>query len=296
MINNLEAYKVFYYVAKEKSITLAAKELMISQPAVSQSVKLLEGQVGTSLFVRTSKGVRLTREGELLFSYVSKGYEQIEAGERKLNQMLNLELGEVHIGASDMTLQFFLLPFLEKFHEKHPGIKVKVTNAPTPETLKFLEEGRIDFGVVSTPLQMKGGIKVREVMEIQDTFVAGRRFMQYKNRMLDFSELENLPLICLEGNTSTRNYMDDFLTGEGVKVQPEFELATSDMIVQFALRNLGVGSVMRHFAAEELESGRLFELRFNKMIPKRKFGIATLENYPLSVAAGNLLKIIFNEE
>lgn len=295
MINNLESYKVFYYVAKEKSITLAAKELAISQPAVSQSIKLLEGQVGTSLFVRTSKGVRLTREGELLFSYVAKGYEQIEAGERKLHQMLNLELGEVHIGASDMTLQFFLLPFLEKFHEKYPGIKVIVSNGPTPETLQFLQSGRIDFGVVSTPLQQEEGIKVQEVMEIQDTFVAGRRFMQYKNRMLDFSDLENLPLICLEGNTSTRNYMDDFLKAQGVNIRPEFELATSDMIVQFALRNLGVGSVMRQFAESELESGRLFELRFNKMIPKRKFCIVTMENTPLSVAAQNLLKIIFGE-
>ena len=295
MINNLESYKVFYYVAKEKSITLAAKELAISQPAVSQSIKLLEGQVGTSLFVRTSKGVRLTREGELLFSYVAKGYEQIEAGERKLHQMLNLELGEVHIGASDMTLQFFLLPFLEKFHEKYPGIKVKVSNGPTPETIDFLRSGRIDFGVVSTPFRLEDGIKVQEVMEIEDTFVAGRRFMQYKNRMLDFSELEKLPLICLEGNTSTRNYMEDFLQAEGVNIQPEFELATSDMIVQFALRNLGVGSVMRRFAEAELESGKLFELRFNKMIPKRKFCIVTMENAPLSVAAQNLLKIIFGE-
>lgn len=295
MINNLEAYKVFYHVAKEQSITLAAKALAISQPAVSQSIKQLESQVGTSLFLRTSKGVRLTREGELLFSYVAKGYEQIEAGEHKLRQMLNLELGEVHIGASDMTLQFFLLPFLERFHEKYPGIKVMVSNAPTPETLQFLQTGRIDFGVVSTPFKKLDGIHVREVQQIQDTFVAGRRFMQYKNRMLDFSELEHLPLICLEGNTSTRRYMEDFLQAQGVTIRPEFELATSDMIVQFALRNLGVGSVMRRFAEAELESGRLFELRFNKMIPKRKFCIVTRENHPLSVAAQNLLQIIFEE-
>ncbi len=295
MINNLEAYKVFYYTAREQSITLAAKALSISQPAVSQSIKQLEGQLGTNLFVRTSKGVRLTREGELLFSYVAKGYEQIEAGEHQLRRMLDLELGEIHIGASDMTLRFFLLPFLERFHEKYPGIKVMVSNAPTPETLQFLRSGRIDFGVVSTPLQKEDGICMQEVQEIQDTFVAGRRFMQYKNRMLDFSELEHLPLICLEGNTSTRSYMEDFLRAQGVEIRPEFELATSDMIVQFALRNLGVGSIMRRFAEAELESGRLFELRFNKLIPKRRFCIVTMENHPLSVAAQNLLRIIFEE-
>lgn len=295
MINNLESYKVFYYTARLQSITRAAKELAISQPAVSQAVRQLEEHIGARLFVRTSKGVHLTREGELLFSYVSKGYEQLETGERKLRQMLNLELGEVHIGASDMTLQFFLLPFLERFHEKYPGIKVRVSNAPTPETLQLLKDGRIDFGVVSTPFALEEGLRFKEVKEIQDTFVAGRRFIQYKNRMLDFSELEKLPLICLEGKTSTREYMDAFLQENGVLIQPEFELATSDMIVQFTLRSLGVGNVMREFAEAELESGRLFELRFNKMIPKRKFCIVTNEKNPLSVAAGNLLQIIYTE-
>lgn len=296
MVSNLEYYKVFYHVAKLGSVTMAAGELAISQPAVSQAIRQLEQHLGAKLFVRYSKGVRLTREGELLFSYVSKGYEQMEQGEHKLQQMLNLELGEVHIGASDMTLQFFLLPFLEKFHEKYPGIKVQVSNAPTPETLEFLKNGKIDFGVVSTPFPGQDGLNVRQVKEIQDTFVAGRRFIQYKNRMLDFSELEKLPLICLEGNTSTRSYMDHFLAQNGVHIHPEFELATSDMIVQFALRSLGVGSVMREFAARQLEDGRLFELRFNKILPKRSICIVTQEKNPLSVAAQNLLTIIDGEK
>ena len=153
--HSLEVYRVFYTVAKCRSITLAANELAISQPAVSQSVKQLEESLETKLFTRTSKGVRLTAEGELLYSYVSKGYEQIVLGEQKLMEMKNLELGEIRIGASDMTLQFFLLPYLEQFHERFPNIKVKVTNAPTPETLSNLEEGRIDFGVVSTPFRRR---------------------------------------------------------------------------------------------------------------------------------------------
>ena len=107
--------------------------------------------------------------------------------------------------------------------------------------------------------------------EIEDVFVAGRRFISYKNKMLDLQELEKLPLIYLEGSTSTRTYMDAYLSENGVAVQPEFELSTSDMIVQFALRNLGIGCVVREFAMEAVESGLLFELRFNKMIPKRQF-------------------------
>ncbi len=291
-MNNLEYYKVFYHVARAGNLTLAGKELNISQPAVSQSVRQLETALGTKLFARAAKGVRLTGEGELLYRYVAKGYEQIALGEQKLRQMLDLELGEIQIGASDMTLRFYLLPYLEQFHEKYPHIKVKVSNAPTPETLDNLRENKIDFGVVSTPFNIGEDIRAVEAREIEDVFVAGRRFIQYKNRMLDLRELEKMPVICLEGATSTRSYMDSFLQKNGVLVQPEFELATSGMIVQFALRNLGVGCVMRDFAREYLEDGRLFELRFNMIIPKRHFCVVTNPKNPLSAAAKNMLALL----
>lgn len=292
---NLEYYKTFYYVAKTGSITQAAGELAISQPAVSQSMKQLENLLGTKLFTRASKGVQLTAEGELLYQYVAKGCEQIFLGEQRLEQMLNLELGEIHIGASDMTLQFYLLPYLEAFHEKYPHIKVVVSNAPTPETLENLLDNKIDFGVVSTPFESRHGIEVMTVKEIEDVFVAGRRFLPYKNRMLDLQELERIPIICLEGKTSTRSYIDGFLLDNGVRIRPEFELATSNMIVQFALRNLGVGCVMREFAKEYLDSGTLFELRFNKIIPKRHFCVVTNTKVPLSAATANMLRLLQEE-
>ena len=290
--HSLEAYRVFYTVASCGSITLAAVELSISQPAVSQSIKQLEEGLKTKLFTRTSKGVLLTGEGELLYTYVAKGYEQIMLGEQKLIQLHNMELGEITIGASDMTLQFFLLPYLEKFHEQYSNIRIRVTNGPTPETLEKLEDGRMDFCVVSTPFEAKDTLEVIPVREIEDIFVAGRRFIPYKNKTLDFTELRKLPLIFLEGNTSSRRYMEDFLEQNQVEVNPEFELATSDMIVQFALRNLGVGCVVKDFAKEYIDNGMLYELRFNKLIPKRQFCIVKNKKNPLPVAAGRLLELI----
>ncbi len=292
MVSNLEYFKVFYYTAKSGSVTNAAALLSISQPAVSQSLKQLEKSLGVTLFGRASRGVRLTAEGELLYSYVAKGYEQIEQGVEKMRQLRNMELGEVHIGASDMTLQFYLLPFLERFHEQYPDIKVIVSNGPTPETLGALREGKIDFGVVSTPFDAGGDVAAVPVREIEDVFVAGRRFLPYKNKMLDFQELERLPMIFLEGNTSTRSYMDSYLAGSGIVLHPEFELATSDMIVQFALRSLGIGCVVRDFAREALESGRLFELRFNKMIPKREICVVKSTRAAFPAASGRLLEIM----
>lgn len=292
MTANLEYYKVFYHVVKSGSVTRAAEILALSQPAVSQSLKQLENVLGVKLLKRTSRGIAPTAEGNLLFSYVEKGYEQFEAGEKRLMQMRDLERGEITIGASDMTLQFFLLPHLERFHEKYPDIKVSVTNGPTPATMSLLREGKIDFGVVSGPLEKEPGIGMTLVKKIQDIFVAGRNFSQYQGSIQPLKVLEGLPLIMLDELTSTRKYVQQFLEDNDVHVNPEFELSTSNMIVQFALRNLGVGSVVREFAVEELEKGLLTELKFDVQMPPRNFYVVTDEKNPTSLAAACLLRMI----
>ena len=270
MINNLEAYKVFYYVAKCGSVTKAAGELSISQPAVSQAIKQLENTLDAALFHRAAKGVRLTSEGELLYSYVAKGYEQIEMGVKKVHQMQNMELGEVRIGASDMTLQFCLLPFLEKFHETYPKVRISVTNGPSPETLAYLNQGKIDFGVISEPVGLPSGISAVPVGWVQDVFIAGSRFSHLQGRTVQLEELTELPFICLEGSTSTRQYCDSFFAERGLVLRPEFELATSDLIVQFTQRNLGVGSVVEHFAQRAVAEGQVFRLHLNWELPPRR--------------------------
>lgn len=290
MTENLEYYKVFYYAAKLGNLTAAAGELAVSQPAVSQALKQLEASLGTRLFVRASKGIRLTPEGQALYEYVSKGYEQFVLGEKNLASMLNLEYGELKIGASDMTLKYYLLPYLEKFHERFPGIKVMVTNAPTPETLDLLKNGKIDFGVVSTPFDEEH-FGVKRVREIEDIYVAGRKFTEYKDRILHLKQLEEMPMISLEKNTSTRGYVDAYLKENNVEMCPEFELATSDMIVQFALRSLGVGNVVKDFAKSYLEDGSLFEIKFEKQIPPRHICVVTEKSCPLSRAAEKFLEI-----
>ncbi len=289
---NLEYYKIFYHVATELSITGAARKLCISQPAVSQAVKQLEQELGIELFTRRAKGVSLTRAGTLLYSYVGNGYETIMAGEEQLTKMINLEYGEVRIGASDMTLQFYLLPFLEQFHQLYPEIKVTVTNAPTPQTIDHLHQGRIDFGVVTKPLEVDTQFDVFRVRKIQDVFVAGDKFRELQGRKLNYRELADLPLICLEGNTSTRKYVDSYLEKKKIAVTPEFELATSDMIVQFALRNLGVGCVVEDFARKQLENGELFLLEFEEQIPERDMCLIIDKRSTMSVAATKLKELL----
>ena len=289
---SLEYYKFFYYAAKCGSITQAAEALSVTQPAVSQALRTLAKSLGTDLFVRNGKGVHLTPAGEILFDYVKRGYEEIETGERKVLEMINMETGEIRIGASDMTLQFYLLPYLQRFHERYPGIRLNVTNGPTPETMHYLSEGRIDFGLVTTPLSRRKGFRSIAVRQIQDVFVAGTRFRKLKGEILPWSRLRELPVVCLEKNSSTRRYVDDFLMARGAAIHPEIELATSDMIVQFALRNLGVACVVRDFAQPYLEVGTLFELRFESILPAREMELVTNEKFPPTSASAKFLEML----
>ena len=274
-------YRTFLVIAREGSVSAAAKALSVSQPAVSQQLKNLEESFGTPLFVRTARGMKLTREGEVLFSYVSRGMDLLETGEQMILRMQNLDLGD-------------LLPYLETFHEQYPKIKVSVSNAPTPETLENVRSGTIDFGVVSGPLQEEdaAGMEALPVRTIRDIFVAGEKFAKLKNRQISLHALSHLPLIVLEKNTSTRRYVDSVLQQYGVSVSPEFELSTSDMIVQFAKRNLGVGCVVEDFAEEAMERGELFPLLFTEKIPERRFYVAARKEEPLPAAARKLLAMI----
>ena len=210
-----------------------------------------------------------------------------------LKQLKCLDTGVIRIGASDMTLQFYLLPYLEQFHEQYPKIKVMVSNGPTPETIEALENGAIDFGIVSTPFEGREEMRAVPVRQIENIFIAGSRFReQLEGRELDYRELKDYPCIFLEKKTSTRRFMDQYLEKEGVALEPEFELATSDMIVQFARRNMGIGCVMEGFAEDAIMRGEVFRLKFKQEMPLRHMCVVTGESSLISMPGRRLLDMM----
>lgn len=280
-------YRLFCAVADCKSITLASEKLYISQPAVSQGIRQLEEAIGCPLFLRTSKGVRLTAEGQLLYGYVTAGLHSIDEGERRLREMMRLESGEIKIGASDMTLEFCLLCYLEKFHASYPGVKIAITNNPTPQTIELLRQGRIDFAAVSEPVSCDGFEKI-PVREIRDIFICGS-----DSGVPDGVKISDLAdrLILLEGNTSTRSYLDAEFRKRGFTASPKFELATSPQIVSFASRNMGVGCVVADFAESAIADGVVRSVAVSDPLPPRSICIVRGEKEH-SRAADELLRMI----
>ena len=287
----LDYYKVFCIVAECQSFSAAAKRLYMTQPAVSQTIMQLEGELGISLFKRNTRGVVLTSEGHLLYEYIHTAMNLIQAGEQKIKETLNLTHGELKIGVGDTISRFFLLPYLEKFHTRFPNIKLKIINRTTLEQCELLKSGEIDLAICNLPIE-DPALEVRECLTIHDIFVGGEEYKKLSKNPVSLEKLMELPLIFLEKKSNSRQYVEQYLLSEGIKLNPEIELGSHDLLLEFAKINLGISCVVKEFAKDYLERQEVFEIRLMQPIPRRSIGCLGLKSVPLSPASTEFLAII----
>ena len=296
MVNNLSLYRIFLETAECGSISAAARKLYVTQPAVSVGIMQLETELGVKLFFRTPKGIKLTQEGETLLEYVKNAFGYLEIGEDKLRDMNKLGGGVLRIGASDMTLKFYLLEHLARFHREHPKVRLTVSNNPTPKALEELKSGNIDLCVISEPVRPDAEIETRRVREIRDIWVRESNvYTELDREPQDFDSLLSHTTVMLGGETSTRRYVEDWMRKCGAsedRLQPEIELATSDLIIDFARRQIGIACVVEDFARPDIESGVLKEIPLKHPFPPRGFLLAYLNRIPLSSAARHFIELL----
>lgn len=294
MVSKLDLYRIFCVVGKNESFSGAAKELFMTQPAISQSIMQLEKELDTRLFNRTPKGVTLTNEGSLLLEYVNSAINLIEIGEEKIAEFKNLTIGELRIGVGDTISKYFLLPQLEAFRNRYPSLKLKIENGTTDALISLLKSGEVDIVVCNLPVE-DDALNVRPCMDIHDTFVYGDKYRKLLARPIGFQELAKLPLIFLEPSSNSRKYVEEFLLSKGVKISPEFELGSHDLVVEFARINMGIACVTREFTEDYLESGVLQEVQLKGEIPHRSIGVCSLKSVPLSPASTRFLELLVRE-
>ena len=292
MITKLDLYKVFWQVAKSNSFSKAAKKLYMTQPAVSQSIMQLESELDIRLFHRNSKGVSLTIEGRELYEYVNSAINLIDLGEEKLLSFKNLEFGELKIGVGDTISRYFLLSYLEKFHNLYTNIKFKIINGTTLELCSRLKAGEIDIAICNFPIYEENFI-MKPIMKINDIFVCGNLYREKIKRKQSFEEISKYPLILLERESNSRKYIEKFLNSKGISIYPEFELGSHDLLLEFAKINLGIACVTEEFSKEYIDKGVLHKVETIEDIPSREIGICYLKSVPLSQAASKFLEIIY---
>jgi len=282
---NLELYKSFCETAKAGNVTKAAEKLFVSQSAVSQAIIQLEDRLGCKLFNRNARGVRLTAEGEVLYSHISNAITLIENAQDKLSKMKTLRGGEIKIGASDTTCSLFLLPILGKFSVMYPEIHISVINRTTRELLKLLKNGTVDVAFVNLPIEDDATLEITPVLQIHDCFVVGAKYAYLADSVIRIRDLRKYPILMLEKSSISRKHMDTFLSGYEVEITPAIELESLSLLSEFAKIGLGIAATIREDAQKLLDSHELYELRFLETLPTRNIGLAQIKSVSLSFAA-----------
>lgn len=290
---NFDLYKVFYQAATSANFSEAATKLFISQSAVSQSIKNLEQKLGSQLFMRQTRHLQLTQEGQLLLTHIGQAYNLIKTAETKISEMQNLETGIIRIGASDTVCRYYLLPYLERYSQNYPKIKVQFLNRTSPQLIEALKEGIIDFAIVTLPIAEEN-LTVQELITVTDVLVSGKRFEGLKGRKITWEELSQYPILLLEKNSATRRNFDNFLKRQGTRIVPEIELESVELLVEFAKIGLGIAHVVKESVVDSVEKGLLFIIETQQPLPQRQLGIITSKKMPLSRAGIKFIKQFSN--
>ncbi|MDD6605626.1 MAG: LysR family transcriptional regulator [Oscillospiraceae bacterium] len=286
----LELYRVFKEVAETGNISVAAKNLYISQSAVSQSVKQLETALQARLFARSPRGVSLTSEGQMLYQYVRSALGLLATGEDKLSQAQQLLLGTLVIGASDTVTSQFLVPYLDDFHRLHPGIRLKIVSGRSAKVLSMLKSGAVDIAFASSPAD--SAVESWPCFATHSAFVAGSGYDCDFDHVYTRREIADFPLILLERKASSRVFLEQEFLKHGVTLSPEIELSSRSLLVSLAHIGLGVAGVTLEFVQKALESGDIRALKTDFTIPARSVDMCTLRDVTPTAAAAAFMEMV----
>ena len=279
MNQNLSSYWIFYTVANAGNISKAAKELYISQPAISKSIQKLEESLNCKLFSRSSRGVILTEEGSLLYDHVREAFETLCAGEEKLKRSIELGVGHLKIGVSSTLCKYMLLPYLKEFIRRYPHISISINCQSTNDTLKLLDDNKIDIGLIGKPDNLKN-INFYFLENIEDTFVATSEYIRNLNMrgIKNDDILENSTLMLLDKNNMSRKYIDDYFQDNEITIADSIDISNMDLLIDFAKIGVGIACVIKSFVSKELEDGCLVEIPLSIPIHQREVGFAYKDN------------------
>lgn len=282
MDQNLSSYYIYNCVAETGNISHAAKRLFISQPAVSKAISALEENLQTTLFIRSSRGVKLTEEGQLLFEHTKKAFDLLQRGEDGIKKIHELGIGHLRIGVSTTLCKYFLLPYLNGFVKENPHIKIAIESQSTYHTLKQLENSTLDIGLVAKPDSDKSFL-FYSLGKIEDIFVATRSYLDnLKQREQNPDIFSSANIMLLDEENVSRKYIEDYFKVNKIEPKQILEISNMDLLIEFAKTGLGVACVIKEFVQSELKNGSLVQIPLKTPVNKREVGFSYIKNAFLS--------------
>lgn len=292
---DLNLYYTFYMVAKYKNITDAAQNLYVSQPAVSQTIKNLENQLGATLFIRTKKGVTLTEEAKVLYHFIEQGLTYIQNGENKFKELMNLQDGTLKIGASTTVTQHVLIPYLEKFTNHYPNIKISIINHLTSDLIQMLRNGSVDLLILNLPMKETPDIEMIPFKEVHDCLVVGAKHKALATTTHQLTDLVQNDFIFQKSPSNTRSFLNNWLKEVNITINPKYEIVSFNLVKDLTQIGMGIGYLTKEFITTEIKNNKLYPLNITPAIPPRAIGLATLKKSIPSFAARSFIELIKNK-
>ena len=272
MQENLSLYHVFYIVGRSGNISQAAKELFISQPAISKAIQKLEKNLGTVLFSRSSRGVTLTPDGEILFEKVKEAFSLLSEGEEFVLHNRYRNIPRLRIGASSTLRKYVLLSYLKSYAAAHPEVRINISCQSTYQTLQLLDQGKIDIGLIGRPKNLHG-CHFCPILRISDTFVATKQYLKNQKELYPEEPLfHTAAFMMLDEENITRQSVNNQLKEHRIELSHILEVTTMDLLIEFSKISLGIACVIREFVQTELEQGLLVEVPMGMEFPSREIG------------------------
>jgi len=288
---DLNLYKVFFAVANCRNISRAAEVLFVSQPAISKSIKTLETSLNVTLFSRSSKGVSLTPEGDILFNHIRNAFDEFSLGEHILEKLKNKEMGTINLGVSTTIGKSYFLPKFQKFIKEYPYFRIKIINKPTFDTIKLVQEEKLDLGIIGTTSN-EADLEFIKLCQIQDILVASNSYVESLNSKSINDIFTKGSFMFLEKPNATREFIDNYFTKQDLSITPDIEASNMDFLIECAKIGLGITSVIKDFLHTDLENKTLIEIPLEFPIPPRYIGVIYKNSSNLSIAAKTLIDFL----
>lgn len=287
---NLNHLRVFASVAEHGNLTRAARELNVSQPAISKQLSDLEEDLGTQLVDRLPRGVRLTEAGEVLFTHAQRILQAERAAQQDLRDLRGLGRGKLAVGASTTVGSYLVPSLMGELHRLHPGVQLDLTIANTAAIQGAVLETRCDVGLiegfVSSDL-----LAVETLIADEMVGIAAPSHPALRHAPLRAASLQELPLLMREQGSGSREVIEAALRKRNVEVKPVMSLGSTEAIKNAVIHGLGIAIVSRLTVEHELLSKRLIELSFSDLQIRRDLYLVSLRGKRHSAAASAFIAL-----
>ncbi len=271
---NLNLYRIFCAVASSKSYSEASEKINLSVPNISTQILNLENQLDVKLFNREKDGVKLTDAGKELYDIVSKGMLAFEYGEKVLKEKNDLSNGIITIGCPSHITTYYLMDCIEKAKKEYPNLAIKlVSSANAEEMLELLYNHKINFIVNDIIPNNNTDLIVKELKTVNNILVSKKPL-----KINDVKELEKLNYILNFDYTNSTKRLVETLSKYGVKINDTIECDVTEVRVDAAKRELGIGYVIKEAVKRELERGELYEVEIPIKLPSISINLISIKD------------------